>query len=175
MMRFLTDREIYETLVCEFIPTAKRFLWLATADLKDLYVDKRGHMVPFLEVLADLVKRQVEIRLLHAKKPGPAYWKDYNRYPILDEGMEMMLCPRVHLKSVIIDGRLAYSGSANLTGAGVGAKSPKRRNFEAGFLTDDPDTVDAIANQFDSIWRGDFCGACQRKEYCHAHEDTLEG
>ena len=130
-------------------------------------------MVPFLEVLADLARRHVEIRLLHAKKPGPAYWRDYNKYPVLDEGMEMMHCPRVHLKCVVIDGQTAYSGSANLTGAGVGAKSPQRRNFEAGIFTDDPPLVASIARQFDDIWRGNFCSACQRKGYCHAHEDTL--
>lgn len=174
MLRYLSDRAIYDHLICEAIPAAKQFLWLATADLKDLYTGKRGRMVPFLEVLSNLVQRRVEIRLLHAKKPGPAYWRDYNRYPALDEGMEMMLCPRVHLKCAVIDGTLAYTGSANLTGAGVGAKSEKRRNFESGILTDEPDLVDAIADQFDQIWRGDFCADCQRKEYCHAHEDILD-
>jgi phosphatidylserine/phosphatidylglycerophosphate/cardiolipin synthase-like enzyme len=50
--------------------------------------------------------------------------------------MERILCPRVHLKSLIIDGRFAYVGSANLTGAGMGAKSDRRRNFESGIITD---------------------------------------
>lgn len=34
----------------------------------------------------------------------------------------MILCPRVHFKSVIVDGRFVFSGSANLTDAGMGAK-----------------------------------------------------
>ena len=34
-------------------------------------------------------------------------------------------------------------GSANLTGAGMGMKSPRKRNFEAGILTDDPEMVEA--------------------------------
>ena len=49
--------------------------------------------------------------------------------------MEMILCPRAHFKSVIVDGKIAYSGSANLTGAGLGAKGKDRRNFEGGILT----------------------------------------
>ena len=171
MIQYVTDREIYETLICGHIPQTQHFLWLATADLKDLYVDRYGHMVPFLEQLAALARKKVEIRLLHAKKPGPIFWEDYNRYPELDEGMEMMLCPRVHLKAALIDGRVAYTGSANLTGAGVGAKSPQKRNFEAGIITDQPDLVDSIMDQFDRIWRGDFCAACRRKEYCSAHLD----
>lgn len=44
--------------------------------------------------------------------------------------MERMLCPRVHFKCIIVDGVKAYFGSANLTGAGMGAKSEKKRNFE---------------------------------------------
>lgn len=54
----------------------------------------------------------------------------------LIDAMERILCPRVHLKSLIIDGRFAYVGSANLTGAGMGAKSDRRRNFESGIITD---------------------------------------
>ena len=72
MLEFITDREIYENVICEHIPRAKRFLWLATADLKELHVDKHGKMVPFLEVLSDLVTKHIEIRLLDAREPGQA-------------------------------------------------------------------------------------------------------
>jgi len=53
-------------------------LWIATADIKDMYVPpslateaRRGRqeMVPFLEVLDGMVKRGVEVRLIHAKDP----------------------------------------------------------------------------------------------------------
>ena len=47
----------------------------------------------------------------------------------------------VHFKLIIIDSTIAYVGSANLTGAGMGMKSPKKRNFEAGILTDDPEML----------------------------------
>jgi hypothetical protein len=53
--QFITDRQIYEQVVLGAVPSAKRFLWLATADLKDLYVSKGKRMVPFLEVLSGLV------------------------------------------------------------------------------------------------------------------------
>jgi len=39
--------------------------------------------------------------------------EDFDRYPRLFTRMERVLCPRVHFKCVIIDGRLAYFGSAN--------------------------------------------------------------
>jgi phosphatidylserine/phosphatidylglycerophosphate/cardiolipin synthase-like enzyme len=173
MLDFITDRQIYEKVICERVRKARQFLWIATADLKDLHVDKGDRMVPFLEILSDLVRRKVEIRLLHAKEPGPAFRKDFDRYPNLITGMERILCPRLHFKAVVIDGQFAYTGSANLTGAGMGAKSEHRRNFESGIITDDPTIVGKIMAQFDTIWTGAHCPPCQRKNYCADYKDIL--
>ena len=137
------------------------------ADIKDMYVDSEGRgMVPFLEVLDGLVKRGVEVRLIHAKDPGPNWRDDFDSYPALWAMMERVLCPRVHFKCIIADGVKAYFGSANLTGAGMGAKSERKRNFENGILTDDPVLVEPLAEQFDSVWRGEFCRNCGRREHC---------
>jgi phosphatidylserine/phosphatidylglycerophosphate/cardiolipin synthase-like enzyme len=87
--------------------------------------------------------------------------------------MERILCPRVHLKAVVIDGSFAYSGSANLTGAGMGAKSEHKRNFESGIITDEEIIVGKVMEQFDNIWRGTYCGACKRKKYCADYKDIL--
>jgi phosphatidylserine/phosphatidylglycerophosphate/cardiolipin synthase-like enzyme len=164
--RFITDTEIYERVILEAVPAASRFLWLATADLKDLHVKGGRRMVPFLKVLSDLLERGVQIRLMHAKEPGPAFREDFDRFPNLFAGLERVLCPRIHFKCVVVDGVLAYSGSANLTGAGVGAKSENRRNFESGIITTDPALIEPIMSQFDSIWIGERCGKCGRKRYC---------
>ena len=167
MTTFLSNREIYEQVICEVVPQAKERLWIATADIKDMYVDTGGRdMVPFLEVLDGMLKRGVELRLIHAKEPGPNWREDFDRHPGLGEGMERMLCPRVHFKCIIVDGRMAYFGSANLTGAGMGAKSVRKRNFENGVLTDDPVLVEPVVEQFDSVWRGDFCADCGRRDFC---------
>jgi phosphatidylserine/phosphatidylglycerophosphate/cardiolipin synthase-like enzyme len=173
MVELITDRDIYEKVICGRVPEAKRFVWLATADLKDLHVDKRGRMVPFLEILSDLVARRVEIRLLHAKEPGPAFRRDFDKYPNLIGGMERILCPRVHFKAAIIDGKFAYTGSANLTGAGMGAKTATRRNFESGIITNDKKIIGAVMDQFDRIWRGEHCRQCKRKQFCADYEDLL--
>lgn len=163
MTTFLSNREIYEQVICGVVPKVNDRLWIATADIKDMYVDSGGReMVPFLEVLDGMVKRGVEVRLIHAKDPGPNWRDDFDRYPTLWTAMERMLCPRVHFKCIIVDGVKAYFGSANLTGAGMGAKSEKKRNFENGVLTDDPALVEPLVEQFDSVWRGAFCRDCGR-------------
>lgn len=84
MTHFLSNRDIYTFVVCSLVPQAKERLWIATADIKDMYVDTgRRDMVPFLEVLDTLVKRDVEVRLIHAKDPGSNWRDDFDRYPTL--------------------------------------------------------------------------------------------
>lgn len=166
MIKFVTDLEIYKKVVLERVPSAKDFLWIGTADIKDMYVHKGSKMVPFLQILSDLIQNDVNVRLIHAKEPGPNFMKDFDRFPVLFEGLERLLCPRVHFKSVIIDGQFAFSGSANLTGSGMGAKSAGKRNFESGFITTDPELVHSIMEQFDNVWMGKFCKECSRKEFC---------
>ncbi|HUI90982.1 MAG TPA: phospholipase D family protein [Chitinivibrionales bacterium] len=172
-IQFITDRDIYSKVVLEEIPKSKRFVWIGTSDLKDLYVSKKGRMVPFLEVLSDCAKRGVEIRLIHAKEPGRAFRADFDKYPALIDGMERILCPRVHFKCVVIDGAVAYMGSANLTGAGMGAKADVRRNFEMGIMTTDKKIIKQIMEEFDGIWMGNHCASCDRKQYCADYKDLL--
>ena len=47
---------------------------------------------------------------------------------------------------------MAYVGSANLTGAGIGMKGENTRNFEAGILSCNKDFINNAAEQFDSVW-----------------------
>ena len=63
-----------------------------------MYVKDGRGTKPLLEILSDLAKRGVEIRLIHAKEPGPAFRQDFDKYPALIDGMERILCPRVHFK-----------------------------------------------------------------------------
>ena len=138
--------------VIEHIKDVKKTLWIGTADIKDLYVKDGRGTKPLLEVLSELVKKGVAIRLIHAKEPGPAFRQDFDKYPALIEGMERVLCPRVHFKIIIFDLKMAYVGSANLTGAGIGMKGENTRNFEAGILSTNKDFVKNAAEQFDSVW-----------------------
>ena len=161
MTQYIADEAHFKEVIAR-VPNVKRQLWIGTADIKDLYVGER----PFLGILADLIGKGREVRLIHAKEPGPNFREDFDHYPILFTGLERILCPRVHFKLIIFDLKLAYIGSANLTGAGLGMKSSRNRNFEAGILTDEAELVEAAVNQFDAIWAGFQCKNCGRKQFC---------
>lgn len=168
MHKLLLNRDIHTELIQARVPAAKRFVWIVTADIKDMYVETDSGFTPFLGVLADLVSKRVAIRLIHAKEPGPRFREDFDRFDELvnNELFERILCPRVHTKAVVIDNKIAFVGSPNLTGAGMGGKHPDKRNFEAGFLFDDPDHIAELVAWVDQLYLGDYCATCRRREHC---------
>ena len=165
MLHFIPNTALY-TEVLSRVQSVKHTLWIGTADIKDLYVEVGGEKKPFLALIAQLIRRGVEVRLIHAKEPGPNFREDFDKYPVLFSRLERVLCPRVHFKMFVFDCKEVYVGSANLTGAGVGMKAETTRNFEAGILTDDPKIVEQAMNQFDEVWMGKHCKTCRRREYC---------
>jgi phosphatidylserine/phosphatidylglycerophosphate/cardiolipin synthase-like enzyme len=165
-LQHIIQNEEHYAQVIEKFRLAKKRLWIGTADIKDLHVKSPGAAVSFLSLLNKLVQHRVDIRILHAKKPGVNFRRSYAKYPLLEKCIEMGLCPRVHLKMVIIDSSFAYFGSANLTGAGLGMKSENTRNFETGLITDNPAVIADLEKQFDAIWMGKHCPSCGRKAYC---------
>jgi phosphatidylserine/phosphatidylglycerophosphate/cardiolipin synthase-like enzyme len=167
-MELLLNEAIYRRIIVELLPQTKKFLWIVTADIKDLHVPKGRRFVPLLEILSDLVAGGVSVRLMHAKEPGPRFREDFDKYPnlVTSDLFERILCPRIHTKAVILDGRQAFIGSANLTGAGLGAKGAHKRNFEAGFLTSDAGHLREMMDWIDQLYLGEFCQKCQRRSVC---------
>ena len=134
MTKYIADEDHFKEVLA-LVPKVKRSIWIGTADIKDLYVEDR----PFLGILADLIKKGKEVRLIHAKEPGPNFREDFDQYPVLFTGLERALCPRVHFKIIVFDSKVAYIGSA---------------------------LVEAAMNQFDAVWAGFKCKDCGRKKYC---------
>ena len=165
MTQYISNTSHYKEVLSR-VQTVKHSLWIGTADIKDAYIEDKGEKMPFLKLMAQLIRKGVEIRLIHAKEPGPNFREDFDKYPVLYDRLERFLCPRVHFKMLVFDVKEVYIGSANLTGAGIGMKTDNKRNFEAGILTDNPEIVEQAMNQFDEIWMGKHCKACKRREYC---------
>lgn len=165
MTTYISNSAHYKEVLSRIL-TVKHTLWIGTADIKDVYVDVDGEVKPLLGLISQLIRRGVEVRLIHAKEPGQNFRDDFDKFPVLFDRLERVLCPRVHFKILVFDCKEVYVGSANLTGAGLGMKSVTTRNFEAGILTDDPQIVEQAMNQFDDVWMGKHCKSCRRKDVC---------
>ena len=153
MTFYISNTDHYKEVLSR-VQSVKHTLWIGTADIKDLYVEVGKDKKPFLALIAQLIRRGVEVRLIHAKEPGPNFREDFDKYPVLYDRLERVLCPRVHFKMLVFDGKEVYVGSANLTGAGIGMKAETTRNFEAGILTDNQEIAEKAMNRFDEVWIG---------------------
>jgi len=165
----------YEELVQKAVASAKVSLWISTANVKEMRVEASvGTASRAKGRFVSLKAKGVELRFLHGGVPSRPFREELARQPRLrGGGLPMRQCPRVHLKVIAIDGRLLYLGSANFTGAGLGAKGEGRRNFELGMLTDDDVWLDAVQGRFDRIWSGRECKGCKLRGVCPAPIDTL--
>jgi phosphatidylserine/phosphatidylglycerophosphate/cardiolipin synthase-like enzyme len=174
----LSGSDLYRTVVREKMAGARESVWIATANVKAMMVEQppapgsgagaaRGRFAPVLALFRTLARRGVELRLLHAELPSRPFRAAFDRSRTLVRGgLQLKICPRVHFKCVRVDGAWVYLGSANLTGAGLGAKHPDARNFELGLVTEDFDTVDRVTALFESIWSGAECGRCRLRSVC---------
>jgi phosphatidylserine/phosphatidylglycerophosphate/cardiolipin synthase-like enzyme len=127
----------------------------------------RTEYVSVLARLDELAKHGVELRLLHAELPSRPFRAEIAHHPrLLRGGLALRRCPRVHMKAVIVDGSLLYLGSANWTGAGLGAKGSGRRNFELGIVTDDSQLLDQVQALYERVWSGGECAACRLRDIC---------
>jgi phosphatidylserine/phosphatidylglycerophosphate/cardiolipin synthase-like enzyme len=179
-MELIAGRGHYER-VLGAVFDAKVSVWIATANVKELMVEgpaatarKRDAYVSVLARLDDLARKGVELRLLHAEIPSGPFRAEISQHPrLLAGGLALRRCPRVHLKAVIVDGAVLYLGSANWTGAGLGAKGSGRRNFELGFVTDDAPLLDQIQALYERIWTGGECAGCRLREDCPGPLDEV--
>jgi phosphatidylserine/phosphatidylglycerophosphate/cardiolipin synthase-like enzyme len=159
------DEEHLERVVRGGILAAERSVAIATADLKAMLVPAPGGRGArsILAELARLARRGVEVRVLHAGVPSGPALEELRELP---PGLTLRRCPRLHAKVVVVDCRAMYVGSANLTGAGLGAKADGRRNFEIGVFTRSLALVDRVLEQFDALWEGLRCEGCGRRDVC---------
>ncbi len=139
---------------------------ILTADFKAMLVPEAGRRRArsIVELFRRLAENGVEIRLLHAGTPSSAALRELKVQ--LPRNLTIRRCPRLHAKTVIIDADRMYLGSANLTGAGLGAKADGRRNFEMGIWTRSTALIDGVLEQFNALWEGRRCVGCKRKDVC---------
>lgn len=164
----LLDGEALGREVVKRIREARESVWIATANVKAMMLESDdGRFRPVTHLFSELVKRGVEVRLLHAELPSRPFRQSFDEKPaLLRTEMTLKICPRVHFKCVRVDGAWLYLGSANLTGAGLGAKHADNRNFEVGFVTEDFDTLDRVTALYEQVWSGVSCRTCRLHSIC---------
>lgn len=165
-LELVADGAHLQRVVLDGMLKARISLEIATANFKAMSVPdgSAGNARSIVYFLRRLAEKGVEIRLLHGGTPSAAALKHLTRG--LPRGMTVRRCPRVHAKAVIVDCRAMYLGSANLTGAGLGAKSDRRRNFEWGIWTTRTSLIDAVLDRFNDLWEGRQCGRCRLRDVC---------
>jgi phosphatidylserine/phosphatidylglycerophosphate/cardiolipin synthase-like enzyme len=170
-VELVTDAQHFSRIVRQGICAARTSVDILTADFKAMLVPDqapgargRRNARSIVEIFRRLADKGVEIRLLHAGTPSSAALRELKQS--LPTNLSIRRCPRLHAKAVVIDARGMYLGSANLTGAGLGAKADGRRNFEMGVWTESPALIDAVLEQFNALWEGLQCKSCKRKDVC---------
>jgi phosphatidylserine/phosphatidylglycerophosphate/cardiolipin synthase-like enzyme len=162
----VANEQHFARIVLDGICAAEVSVDIMTADLKAMLVPDRftRRARSIVQVLRSLAQKGVEVRLLHAGVPSaPALAELKHSLP---RGLVIRRCPRLHAKAIIIDAQRMYLGSANLTGAGLGAKADGRRNFELGIWTTSPPMIDSVLEHFNTLWEGQHCSTCGRRDIC---------
>jgi len=186
-VELIAGRGHYERVI-RAVLDAHTSVWIATANLKELMIEDgraapgrrrslgRSSFVSVLARLDELAARGVELRVLHAELPSRPFRTGLARHPrLVAGGLALRRCPRVHMKAVVVDGELLYLGSANWTGAGLGARGSGRRNFEVGVVTDDAPLLDQIQSMYERIWSGGECAGCKLRDECPGPLSELAG
>jgi phosphatidylserine/phosphatidylglycerophosphate/cardiolipin synthase-like enzyme len=163
----LSGSALYREVILDKLAHARESVLIATANVKDMQVERGGRFASVLALFSELSARGVALRILHAELPSRPFRASFEkRRRLTGGGLQLKICPRVHFKAVLVDGAWVYLGSANLTGAGLGAKGEDRRNFELGFCTEDFETVDRVQALFQAVWSGAECASCKLRRVC---------
>ncbi|MGD2127563.1 MAG: phospholipase D-like domain-containing protein [Desulfobacteraceae bacterium] len=166
-IQLLSGHHLHQNVIQEAVFSAEQYVWIATANLKDMHIPVARRYKPILEIFDQMAARGVLFRIVHADLPSQPFRTTLERFPRLtSNALELQICPRCHWKMVIVDGAFAYLGSANFTGAGLGAKSENSRNLEVGITSKDSKLVRKIEALFDIFWIGSYCIECTLRADC---------
>lgn len=173
--RLMINEDDYQE-IRQRICSAKSSIKIMTADFKRFNLkptDNQGNEykdgTPFIKYLMAKAVQGVSVQII-CSRPSQNFlieWEEYYQQMGNPELFQYMFCIRNHAKVVIIDERVAYVGSANVTPAGLGQGIFTPGNFEAGILTDDPKLISSATALFTRIWDRNYCDGCHRADKCH--------
>lgn len=78
MLTYISNTGHYKDVLSR-VQSVKHMFWIGTADIKDLYIEISKEKKPFLALIAQLIRRGVVVRLIHAKEPGQNIREDFDK------------------------------------------------------------------------------------------------
>jgi len=160
--------------VIERVCAAKSSIKIMTGDFKRFRLKptaKQGKNyndgTPFIKFLMEKAEQGVSVEII-CSSPSNPFKDEYEEFyeQLRPRGFKICFCIRNHAKVIIVDDKIAYIGSANVTKAGLGQGVLSPGNFEAGIMTDNPEVIASLKAYFSQIMNGNLCEGCHRAENC---------
>ena len=170
--RLITESHYKE--VIERISAAKSSIKIMTGDFKRFKLKptaKQGKNyndgTPFIKHLMEKAGKGISVQII-CSRPSKSFKEEYDALyeRIKPKNLRIYYCERNHSKVVIVDNKVAYVGSANVTPAGLAQGVMSPGNFEAGILTENHQFISQLNTLFSKIMNGDYCYNCHLANKC---------
>ena len=170
--RLITESHYEE--VIERICAAKSSIRIMTGDFKRFKLKptaKQGKNyndgTPFIKHLIEKAGKGIAVQII-CSRPSKSFKEEYDALyeKIKPKNFRIYFCERNHSKVVIVDNKVAYVGSANVTPAGLAQGIMSPGNFEVGILTENHQFISQLNTLFSKIMNGDYCYNCHLANKC---------
>ena len=170
--RLITESHYKE--VIERISAAKSSIKIMTGDFKRFKLKptaKQGKNyndgTPFIKHLMEKIGKGISVQII-CSRPSKSFKEEYEELyeKIKPKNLSIYFCKRNHSKVVIVDNKVAYVGSANVTPAGLAQGIMSPGNFEIGILTENHQFISQLNTLFSKIMNGDYCYNCHLANKC---------
>lgn len=170
--RLITENHYEE--VIERICAAKSSIRIMTGDFKRFKLKptaKQGKNyndgTPFIKHLMEKAGKGISVQII-CSRPSKSFKEEYDALyeRIKPKNFRIYFCERNHSKVVVVDNKVAYVGSANVTPAGLAQGVMSPGNFEAGILTENHQFISQLNTLFSKIMNGDYCYNCHLANKC---------